>query len=446
MSSSLRSGCVNWARFSGVLSSMAVVALLLFAPSCMCGTEDGVASPELGYECDDQGDRVDGLVCDDGIWVESDAGYGVGGGDAAGDDDVDASPIDDTGEPQDVSCDAESHREFCERNGVECGSFVGLDNCDNQRIVHCGAFSEFQCQSPEICAHASDDDELDANQCVCPTLDEDEPEKDICGYADAECGTVNVQEVCGGWEEFGDIDCDECSEAGVECGSDLPNVCGCPCEIDGQCYAEGEEDPDNVCFICDPEQGDDEFSPAPDGTDCGDGGICDDSECVCEADADECDGECVDFDTNRDHCGQCENACDDDEFCSDGECQQECSSELTLCDGQCVDQDSDDEHCGDCGEECSTDVAGATAFCSDGECEVVCSEEDHTICDGQCTNTDIDRDHCGDCGEDCAFNETCSAGSCQTVATGCSEDDECGDLAQCCNEECIPDAANCPGG
>ena len=441
----------SWPRLLGVL----LVAALLLGPSCTCSSDDGTATPRSGNDCDEEGEILDGLVCTNGTWIEPDVWDGDAANDVDDNVDDDAEDVivdedvpmpDDSGTEEDVECEAESHREFCERYDVECGSFVGLDNCENERIVHCGAFEQFQCESPEICAHASDDDELETNQCACPSLDDDEPESDICAYADAECGTVDAEELCGGWAEYGDVDCGDCAEDGVDCGSDLDNICGCPCDIEGACYAEGQADPDNPCAVCDPDEADDAFSPAPDDTECGDEGICSDGECVCEAGTEECDGECVDLDTNREHCGSCDSACDDDQVCSDGECEEGCPEELSMCDGECVDQESDDDHCGACGDECTTNVDGATAFCEDGECIEECPGEHHEVCDEQCVDLQTDRNHCGECDEACAINQNCNNGSCQNVAGGCEDDGDCPGPFYCCNDECIPNAVNCQDG
>ncbi len=168
-------GLVSSNLFDGTRSPFglfcaALVGLVLFGPACTCSSDE--VTPISGEDCDEEGERDGNLICEDGIWVEDDADVFEGdadivtdanGFDSDIDDDVDG----DTDNGGDVSCDAESHREFCERYEVECGSFSGLDNCDEERTVHCGDLDGFQCESPKLCAHAEDDDYLDTNQCVC---------------------------------------------------------------------------------------------------------------------------------------------------------------------------------------------------------------------------------------------------------------------------------------
>ena len=406
---------------------------------------------------------------------EEDAGVEDGGDEDAGESDA---------------CQAESDEEFCGRLDVECGSLSAEDDCGEERLVHCEDFDGFQCDEPRICAHAADDDDLDTNLCRCPELG-DEPAAQICEIAGAECGTVDAGGVCEGWDGLGEVQCGEC-EDGVECGVEIENVCGCPCEIDGECYADGDASSDDACLICDSEESDDEFVEAPDGTECEEGGVCEAGECVCGDDTTECGDECVDVDADRNHCGECDNACGDDQVCSDGECEDSCPEGESICEEECVDQHSDLEHCGECenacetdvddaevlcdegeciivcddddaevcedectdtsddpdhcgacGDECTTDVAGAVASCDDGECAEVCQVEDEEICDDECVDTGNDDDHCGECGVSCGINEVCNEGTCVDFTGECTDDDDCGSAQQCCNGQCLPAVQPC---
>lgn len=390
------------------------------------------------------------------------------------------------------ACQAESDEAFCERHDVECGSLTAEDNCGDERLVHCEDFGGFQCEEPQICAYAEDDDELDTNVCRCPDVGDD-PVGQICDYAGAQCGTIDGGEVCEDWDGM-EVQCGECDDDD-ECGAEIENICGCPCEIDGSCYADGDANPDDACMICDSEVADDAFVEAPDGTECGEGQVCDGGDCVCGEDFAECGDECVDIDADRNHCGECDNACADDQICSDGECEDSCPEGESICDEECVDQQTDLEHCGECahacstdvddaevlcdegecvvicddeddevcdgectdtsddpehcgacGDECITDVAGAEAICDDGECGEMCQAEDEEICDDACVDTDTDRDHCGDCDTQCSVNEFCNDGECVDISGGCDDDDQCGQAEQCCNGQCLPAAQPCPGG
>jgi len=59
-----------------------------------------------------------------------------------------------------------------------------------------------------------------------------------------ECGEFEVFDRCGYRRvlEPGSV-CDE----GVRCDD---NVCGCPCEIEGRCYRDGANNPENDCQVC----------------------------------------------------------------------------------------------------------------------------------------------------------------------------------------------------
>lgn len=66
-----------------------------------------------------------------------------------------------------------------------------------------------------------------------------------------------------------------------------------------------------------------------------------------------CDGQCVDTDYHRGHCGSCGNACSATEYCEVGKCFcahdcDECPAGLTWCGDRCVDTKSNSEHCGGC--------------------------------------------------------------------------------------------------
>lgn len=96
----------------------------------------------------------------------------------------------------------------------------------------------------------------------------------------------------------------------------------------------------------------------------------------CSASQTECDGDCIDTETDPDHCGDCGEACSDDEVCSMGECSLECAGDLTDCGGACVDLERDSAHCRECGREC---MMGQT--CRSGVC--VCPEGEE-LCAGRC--------------------------------------------------------------
>ncbi len=117
-----------------------------------------------------------------------------------------------------------------------------------------------------------------------------------------------------------------------------------------------------------------------------------------------CGGECVDPRTSLTHCGGCENACGDREFCLEGSCSDTCP--LTVCGAECADTTSSPVHCGGCGVEC-----GATGFCRDGVCTDTCPVPLER-CSGACVDTGVDPNNCGACGMLCPADQVCAFGEC----------------------------------
>ncbi len=123
----------------------------------------------------------------------------------------------------------------------------------------------------------------------------------------------------------------------------------------------------------------------------------------------------MDTDTDRNHCGTCDNACGAGEICDGaGQCALSCQGGLTECDGVCVDTDSDRLHCGDCSTTCDSGEV-----CSAGSCATSCQGA-LVECGGTCIDPQSDHDYCGasgDCtganaGLTCAADEACVSGTC----------------------------------
>ena len=81
-----------------------------------------------------------------------------------------------------------------------------------------------------------------------------------------------------------------------------------------------------------------------------------------------CHGECIDPRTSPDHCGVCNNACEDGRFCDDGSCQESCTEPTTECAGSCVDTDISTDHCLTCNNACD-DVSNADPICTPDGCD-----------------------------------------------------------------------------
>jgi hypothetical protein len=135
------------------------------------------------------------------------------------------------------------------------------------------------------------------------------------------------------------------------------------------------------------------------------GGSCDDG-------LTQCDGSCVDTQSDAQHCGSCDIACAVDEICSMSDCELSCGS-LTDCGGLCVDTASDPQNCNDCDVACDVDEQ-----CVSGACEAICGVGE-TYCSGLCVDTSVDPAHCGDCDAVCGTGDVCAAGDCTCPAPVC---------------------------
>lgn len=355
---------------------------------------------------------VDDVGLDSGDGEEPDADGDLDTGDDAGGDA-------DTGD--DAGCESEPDEEFCANHGAECGVVTGDDQCGETHTVNCDEVDDLGCEAPRVCAE---------NSCECEELSVE----DICHLAEAECGSVDASEVCSEWDVI--IDCGVC-EGDKDC-SESGNFCGCPCEIGDQCYASGATDGEDVCQVCSPDQSENSFSDAEDGTFCGDNKECQSGECKCKAGFDPCGDECVDFETDLHHCGGCAQECDTnidaEAMCVSGDCIFECNNEEDdYCPEQhvCADLMSDDANCGGCGNNCRDDQT-----CFEGDC-CVDDRPDEEICreaDRECGTM---TDECGNeviC-DHCENGESCQGGQCicPTGSTCCASDDDCdGTLDICC--------------
>ncbi len=111
-----------------------------------------------------------------------------------------------------------------------------------------------------------------------------------------------------------------------------------------------------------------------------------------------------------------------------------CNLGFTECNGSCVNTQSDDLNCGGCGSVCP-----GTSVCSGGQCvvPVVCGAG-LTLCGGYCVDTLSDPYDCGGCGITCAATDYCSNGTCVTGT--CSADNVACTLdGECCSLYCASD-------
>ncbi len=168
---------------------------------------------------------------------------------------------------------------------------------------------------------------------------------------------------------------------------------------------------------------------------CESGLSCVEGECtlVCPPGQDACEGRCYDLSNTDLHCGECDNACSPGEICSDGNCSVYCREGLVDCDGACVDVMSSPSHCGECGLQCEQGL-----LCNDGLCTLVCPEG-FEECFGSCANLQNDITNCGQCGNVCQGSEICDGGNCTII---------CGTNMELCDGICasiLSDRYNCGG-
>lgn len=133
---------------------------------------------------------------------------------------------------------------------------------------------------------------------------------------------------------------------------------------------------------------------------------------ACDSGLTECDGSCVDLETDEANCGQCGDPCTGDELCAGGVCEVTCGVDLLVCGDSCVDVQSSMDHCGACDRPCT-----AGTVCLTGSCVAAC-EPLLTRCGSgdaaTCADLSTDATHCGACASACDAGLACEGGECLT--------------------------------
>ena len=156
------------------------------------------------------------------------------------------------------------------------------------------------------------------------------------------------------------------------------------------------------------------------GTKCNAGEVCANGKCslTCQSGLTNCSGSCVNLTSDAIHCGKCGTKCNAGEVCATGKCAVSCQSGLTNCYGTCVSLQTDIYNCGTCGAKCKSGQ-----ICATGKCAVSC-QSGLANCSGTCVNLQSDVNNCGKCGAKCKSGEACMAGKCIAVCksgyTNCS--------------------------
>jgi uncharacterized protein YjbI with pentapeptide repeats len=286
---------------------------------------------------------------------------------------------------------------------------------------------------------------------------------DNCTEGQCQCGSGSICEAdetcCNGQCVDTDTDTDNCGTCGNACDPPL-NSCNTVLCLEGTC--NNFADPDGTICVEGQDEGvccfDDNAAVCLAGAQCCSGTGCDVTEACC-------DNQCVNSNTDFDHCGICDNSCVPGraDACFEGQCrcgaEFQCSETETCCNGQCVNLQDDPGNCGGCGVECPTPTETClVAQCISGGCQVVfaldgepCSEgaangiccfnvetsicvvdavccddtqcvensDGDTCCGNQCVDTASDPDNCGSCGEICGANETCVESGCVCPGIPC---------------------------
>lgn len=187
---------------------------------------------------------------------------------------------------------------------------------------------------------------------------------------------------------------------------------------------------------------------------------------TCPSGFDCCAKQCVNLDSNVDHCSACDTPCKPTGGtgkCEAGVCKvDKCDSGLADCNGNGSDGcevtlSLDPLHCGACGKACA-EPANANATCQNGNCGMGACKPDFENCDnnpanGCEVNKQTSVSNCGACNLVCDLlnaNEVCTAGACgvgscvagfadcdKTASNGCevntqTNTDNCG----ACNAKC----------
>jgi len=134
---------------------------------------------------------------------------------------------------------------------------------------------------------------------------------------------------------------------------------------------------------------------------------CEDGAAVCPESNLTCNGQCVDPQIDRNHCGGCDNVCNAGFQCIEGACA--CPAGAVACDGQCVFTNASSQHCGACGNACGDGESCVDGACVEGCAGIECPIEGGTQC---ITDADTNAQHCGACGNVCPAGTSCLGGAC----------------------------------
>ena len=322
-----------------------------------------------------------GFACVGGYWVTTGASD-TGLLDMTSDQSNDAAP--------DTTCTSPTPAQFCASLGNNCGTVSGTDACGDARTENCGT-----CVAPDTC-------QAD-NTCTCNPEDDDA----FCARLGKDCDDTTAADNCGATRT---VNCGTC-DVDQTCGEEAPNVCGCPCAIDGTCVAEGLRNPANQCEVCD-------SAANPTGWTLAAGASCDDQDQCTVTDVCDAAGVCA---------GAAKDCSAQDGVCKIGQCD--------AANGNCIAANKPEQTvCGDDGLACTSDVCvagvcesslAANTCLISGTCVAANATRGSNVCEkcAPATSTTAWSPNNGvscDDGVSCTTGDVCANRSCVGTLVGCN--------------------------
>ena len=267
-----------------------------------------------------------------------------------------------------------------------------------------------------------------------------------CGGCDSPCAFDNAQALCAAGVcsmgacdgAFADCNTDSVDGCEAELGTDVHcAACGNACTGNDFCWQGACTDQcpagldnclgDCVDFDTDPQHcsGCDSPCAYPNAE-----GLCVGSSCsmgACDANWGDCNGGAIDgcetdLTSDDSHCSQCNDPCTGGTWCWQSACTDQCPGGLSNCSGNCVDLVNDPQHCGACDTPCDyPNAAGscAASTCSMGACDGGFGDCNANPADG-CEVALGDVDNCSACGDACSYaNGTASCGALGCALSAC---------------------------
>jgi hypothetical protein len=176
-------------------------------------------------------------------------------------------------------------------------------------------------------------------------------------------------------------------------------------------------------------------------------------KCGCPQGQVDCEGRCINTQSDDQNCKSCGNVCQDPATpcspmpantkygCAQGECGAlKCEGGFADCNGDvgptgcasdgCETDTTTSTNCGGCGIQCLPDQECKPDDQGRPKCQDTCAKLGLAECFGKCRDFVNDKEHCGVCGNNCVYNRPHMTSSCQKGM---------------CLQECMPGWADCNG-